>query len=129
MPRKSETGAGSLRAANPAKQRHGAEPAVDDSSRLQFARASRVHPCGKVAGRRANLIAFLTRTIDFEFGERRSTDAAPVEHILAAALRVPKNFVSLCLAWKNELAYRERRRDASGLAPGFGRRLHRGNVR
>ena len=67
--------------------------------------------------------------LHFEFGDRRSTDAAPVEHILAAALRMPKNLVSLCLAWKNELAYRERRRDASGLAPGFGRRLHRGNVR
>src|SRR5438093_13751248 len=128
MPKKSETGVGGLRAAYPAKQRHGAELAVDDSCRLQLARASRVHPCGEVAGRRADLIAFLTRTIDFEFGDRCTADAAPVEHILAAALRMPKNLVSLCLAWKNELAYRERGCDAPGLPPDFGRRLHRGNV-
>ena len=129
MSKKSEARAGGLRAADPAKQRHGAELAVDDSCRLQLARASRVHPCGEVAGRRADRIDFFTRTIDFEFGDRRSTDAAPAEHILAAALGMPKNLVSLCLAWKNELAYRERRCDASGLAPGFGRRLHRDNVR
>src|SRR6266850_5016293 len=128
MPIKPEAGAGGLGAPDPAKQRDGAELAVDDSRRLQLARASRVHPCGKVAGRRADLIAFLTRTVDFEFGNRRAADAAPTEHVLAATLGMPKNFVSLCLTWENELAYRECGRCASGQAPDFGRRLHRRNV-
>src|SRR5712671_7573004 len=97
MPVKSQAGAGGLGAADTAKQRDGAELAVDDSCGLQLARASRVHPCGKVAGRRADLIGFFTRTIDFELGYRRAADAAPVEHVLAAALGMPKNLISLCL--------------------------------
>src|SRR6266446_3900091 len=128
MPIKSKAGAGGLRAADPAKQGDGAELAVDDSCRFQLARASRVHPCGEVAGGRADLIDFFTRTIDFEFGDRRAADAAPAEHVLTAALGMPKDFVSLCLAWENELAYCERGGNASGLAPGFGRRLHRRNI-
>src|SRR3954465_15464374 len=129
MPVKSQAGAGGLRAADPAKQGDGAELAVDDSCGLQFARASRVHPCSGGAGGRADLIDFFTRTIDFEFGDRRAADAAPAEHVLAAALGMPKNLVSLCLTWKNELAHCERGRDAPGLAPEFGRRLRRGNGR
>src|SRR6185436_15683842 len=128
MPIKSEAGAGGLGAADPAKQRHGAELAVDDSCRLQLARSSRVHPCGKVAGRRADLIDFFSRTVDFELGDRRAADAAPAEDVLAAALGMPENFVSLCLTWENELAYRERGRAARGLAPGFGRRIHRRDI-
>src|SRR5258705_4660747 len=116
MPIKPETGAGGLGAPDPAKQGHGAELAVDDSCRLQLARASRIHSCGEVAGRRADLIAFFTRTVDFEFGNRRAADAAPTEHVLATTLGMPKNFVSLCLTGKNKLAYREGGRCASGLA-------------
>src|SRR6185436_4616361 len=128
MPIKSEAGAGGLGATDPAKQRHGAELAVDDSCRLQLARASRVHPCSKVAGRRPDLVGFFTWTVDLKLGDRRAADAAPAKDVLAAALRMSKNFVSLCLAWENKLTYRERGRAAPGLAPGFGRRVHRRDV-
>src|SRR5688572_19702170 len=117
MPVKSQAGAGGLRAADPAEQGYGAEFAVDDACGLQLARAGRVHPQREVARRRADLIDFFARTIDFEFGDRRAADAAPAEDILAAALGMPKNFVSLCLAWKNKMAYRERGRRTPGLAP------------
>src|SRR3954471_802532 len=128
MPVKSQAGAGGLGAADPPKQGDGAELAVDDSCGFQLARASRVHPCGEVAGGRADLIDFFTRTIDFEFGDRRAADAAPAEDVLAAALGMPKNLVSLCLTGENELAHRERGRAASGLAPAFRRRLYRRNL-
>src|SRR6476659_2797224 len=112
MPVESQAGAGGLRAADPAKQGDGAELAVDDSCGFQFAWASWVHPCGEVAGRRPNLIDFFTRTIDFEFADRRAADAAPAEDVLAAALGMPKDLVSLCLTGENELAYRKRGCDA-----------------
>src|SRR6476646_604809 len=86
MPVKLQAGAGGLRAAEPAKQGNWAELAVDDSCGFQLAWASRVHPGGQVAGGRADVIGFFARTIDFEFGDRRSADAAPAEDVLAAAL-------------------------------------------
>src|SRR5207245_9612741 len=104
MPKKSEAGAGGLGAADPAKQSDGAELAVDDSCRLQLARASRVHPRGKVAGRRADLIAFFARTIDFEFSDGLAALAAPAEHVLAATLGVSGNLVRLRRTWANDLA-------------------------
>src|SRR5262245_37807322 len=121
MPKEPQAGAGGLGAADPAKQGHGAELAVDDSGGLQLPRARRIHPGGEVSGRRADLVELFTRTIDFEFSDRRATGAAPMEHVLAAAFRVPENLVSLCLAWKNEVTDGEPRCRASSLAPGLGR--------
>ena len=68
---------------------------------FQLARAVRVHPGGDVGDGGAGLIDFAARAIDFELGDRLAVGAAPAEDVLAAALGMPEDLVSLCFVVEN----------------------------
>ena len=96
-----EAGARPLGAADQAQQGHGAEFAVDEAGGLQLAHAARVHPGGDLGDRGPGMAEFAARAIDFELGDRLFVGAAPAEDILAAALGMPENLVSLCFVDAN----------------------------
>src|SRR2546430_2365859 len=116
---KPEAGTRSIRAADQAKQRYGAELAVDDPCGFQLTHAVAVHSRRDVGDGGAGLIELTARAVNLEFGDRFLVGAAPAEDVLAASLGMPENLVNLCFILQIELADGEGRRRPAGRAPGF----------